>query len=156
MSGGTQRRTFIARLAALAALPYAAPHAAQAQAQTAQPAEASLRSISGGAPVQRGRVKLEVPRLADNGNSVALKVSVDSPMTASQFVKSIHLFAEKNPRPNVANFYLGPRAGRAQISTRIRLAGTQDVLAVAALSDGSFWSESAEVLVTVTACTDET
>jgi sulfur-oxidizing protein SoxY len=112
--------------------------------------------VTGGAGVQTGRVKLELPLLADNGNSVSLKVSVDSPMTAANYVKSIHLFAARNPRPNIANFYLGSRAGRAQISTRVRLGGTQRVLAVAALSDGSFWSATADVVVTLSACYDPT
>jgi sulfur-oxidizing protein SoxY len=147
------RRSFIARLMAIAALPFGAARAAQPQSEPS--AQELLRALTAGAALQRGRVRIEMPKLADNGNSVALNVDVDSPMTESQFVKSIHLFAEKNPRPNVANFYLGPRAGRAQISTRIRLAGTQDVLAVAALSDGSFWAGSTEVVVTATACTDD-
>ena len=103
-----------------------------------------------------GRVKLDLPGLADNGNSVSLKVSVDSSMTAASYVKSIHIYAARNPRPNVANFYLGPRAGRAQVSTRVRLGGSQRVLAVAALSDGSFWSATADVVVTLSACYDAT
>ena len=83
-------------------------------------------------------------------------MTVDSPMTATDYVKSIHLYGPRNPRPNMANFYLGPRAGRAQISTRVRLGGSQKVLAVAALSDGTFWSASAEVVVTLSACYDAT
>lgn len=113
-----------------------------------------MLKVTGGARVKTGRVKLELPLLADNGNSVSLKVSVDSPMTVASHVKSIHLYAARNPRPNVANFYLGPRAGRAQISTRVRLGGTQRVLAVAALSDGTFWSATADVVVTLSACYD--
>ena len=112
--------------------------------------------VTGGATVQPGRVKLDLPVLADNGNSVSLKVSVDSPMIAASYVKSIHIYAARNPRPNVANFYLGPRAGRAQVSTRVRLGGSQRVLAVAALSDGSFWSATADVVVTLSACYDAT
>ena len=151
MAKNPERRGFIARLAALLALPFAAPWPARAQSA---PVDALVRKVTGGAPVRRGRVNLEIPVLAENGNSVSLKVSVDSPMSASDFVKSIHLYAEKNPRPNIANFYLNPRAGRAQISTRVRLAGTQRVLAVAALSDGSFWSGTADVSVTNSSCYD--
>ena len=81
-----------------------------------------------------------MPPLVENGNTVPMTVSVDSPMTAGDYVKSIHVFNEKNPQPNVGNFYLGPRAGRAQVSTRIRLADTQKVMAIAQMSDGSFWS----------------
>lgn len=126
---------------------------ALAQSET-DAVDAMLAKLTGGAPLQIGRVKLELPQLADNANSVSLKVSVDSPMTASDYVSSIHLYAGKNPRPNIANFYLGARAGRAQVATRIRLAATQPVLAVAVLSDGSFWSGTAEVVVTNAACYD--
>jgi sulfur-oxidizing protein SoxY len=113
----------------------------------------ALRKVVGGAPVRRGKVKLDVPPLIDNGNSVALSVAVQSPMTRSDHVKAIHVFAEKNPQPNVVSAYLGPRAGRASISTRVRLADTQTV--IAQLSDGSFWSDSAEVVVTLGACLEE-
>jgi len=115
----------------------------------------ALRKVVGGAPVRRGKVKLDVPPLIDNGNSVALSVAVQSPMTRSDHVKVIHVFAEKNPQPNVVSDYLGPRAGRASLSTRVRLADTQTVIAIAQLSDGSFWSDSAEVVVTLGACLEE-
>ena len=145
------RRKFLTRVAALLALPAAVPRAARAEDGTV---DAMLRQLTAGARIAPGRVKLELPTLAENGNSVGLKVSVDSPMSAADFVRSIHLYAEKNPRPNIANFYLGPRSGRAQVVTRVRLAGTQNVLAIAALSDGSFWSDTAEVTVTNSACYD--
>lgn len=155
MNANAHRRSFIGRLLALVALPYAAPRLACAQAGSPSSVDALVRALTGGAPPRQGRIKIEVPQLADNGNSVSLKVSVDSRMTEAEFVRSIHLYAEKNPRPAIASFYLGPQTGRAQVSTRIRLAGTQRVLAVAALSDGSFWSDSAEVVVTGSACGDE-
>lgn len=145
------RRGFIAYLLAFCASPMLPARAADADA-----VEAMVLKVTGGAPVQSGRVKLDLPLLADNGNSVSLKVSVESPMTAASYVKSIHIYAARNPRPNVANFYLGPRAGRAQISTRVRLGGSQRVLAIAALSDGSFWSATADVVVTLSACYDAT
>src|SRR5271157_2834780 len=131
-----RRRGFFAQLLALCAWPYAPVRGADAPAESV---EVMVLKVTGGARVETGRVKLELPLLADNGNSVSLKVSVDSPMTAASYVKSIHLYAARNPRPNIANFYLGPRTGRAQVSTRVRLGGSQRVLAVAALSDGSFW-----------------
>jgi len=84
-----------------------------------------------------------------------MTVSVASPMTAEDHVKSIHVFNEKNPQPNIANFHLGPRAGRAQVSTRIRLADSQKIVAIAQISDGSFWSTSVDVIVTLAACTEE-
>lgn len=145
------RRGFLAQLLALCAWPFAAARGADADS-----IEVMVFKVTGGATVQPGRVKLDLPVLADNGNSVSLKVSVDSPMTAASYVKSIHIYAARNPRPNVANFYLGPRAGRAQVSTRVRLGGSQRVLAVAALSDGSFWSATADVVVTLSACYDAT
>ena len=109
----------------------------------------------GDAPVRVGKVGLDMPPIAENGNSVPLTVSVESPMTLAEHVRSIHIFAEENPLPNVAHFYLGPRAGKAQISTRIRLFKSQRILAVAALSDGSFWSGSAEIVITLAACIEE-
>jgi sulfur-oxidizing protein SoxY len=95
-----------------------------------------------------------VPPLVENGNTVSLVVSVDSPMTTTDYVKSIHVFNEKNPQPNVINVHLGPRAGKARISTRFRLADTQMVTAIAEMSDGTFWSASAEMIVTGAACVE--
>ena len=147
------RRRFMARLLALCAWPALPAFAIDEESETV---EVMVLKVTRGAKVQEGRVKLELPQFADNGNSVSLKVTVDSPMNATDYVKSIHLYGPRNPRPNMANFYLGPRAGRAQISTRVRLGGSQKVLAVAALSDGTFWSASAEVVVTLSACYDAT
>src|SRR5215475_4062687 len=115
----------------------------------------AIRNVIGEAPVRNGKVKLDIPPLVENGNTVPMTVSVASPMTADDHVKSIHIFNEKNPQPNIGNFLLGPHAGRAQISTRIRLADSQKVVAIARLSDGSFWSATADVVVTLAACTDE-
>jgi sulfur-oxidizing protein SoxY len=116
---------------------------------------AAIRNLVGEAPVRTGKVKLDIPPLVENGNTVPMMVAVASPMTAEDHVKSIHIFNEKNPQPNIGNFHLGPRAGRAQVSTRIRLADSQKVVAIAQLSDGSFWSATTEVVVTLAACTDE-
>ncbi len=116
---------------------------------------ADLKRLTRDAVLHTGRIKLEIPLLADNGHSVAISVSVASPMTELDYVRSIHLFAEKNPRPNIANFFLSPQSGKAEISTRIRLAGTQRVIAVANLSDDSWWSAEQEVVVTASACLDE-
>jgi len=131
-------------------------------AVTLRPAEATpamlataIRNVVGGAVVRTGKVKLDVPPLVENGNTVPMTVSVASPMTADDHVKSIHVLNEKNPQPNIGNFQLGPRSGRAQISTRIRLADTQKIVAIAQLSDGSFWSASVDVVVTLAACTEE-
>jgi sulfur-oxidizing protein SoxY len=115
----------------------------------------AVRKVVGDVPVQRGKVKLELPPLIENGNSVPLSVAVDSPMTAADHVKAIHVFAEKNPQPNVISAQLGPRAGRARIATRARIADTGTVVAIAQMSDGSFWSDSVSVVVTLSACLED-
>ena len=138
--------------AVMGAVPIVTVRPAQATPATLASA---IRNVVGTAVVQTGRVKIDVPPLVENGNTVPMTVSVTNPMTADDYVKSIHVFNEKNPQPNVGNFYLGPRAGRAQISTRIRLADSQKIVAIARLSDGSFWSVSADVVVTLAACTEE-
>jgi sulfur-oxidizing protein SoxY len=122
----------------------------------ATPAEVRLAiyKLTGNAPLRSGRVTIEMPALVENGNSVPLTVRVDSPMTAAEHVKAIHVFVEKNPLPRVASFFLGPRSGRAEVSTRIRLADTQTVQAVCEMSDGTFWSGSADSVVTAVACTE--
>jgi sulfur-oxidizing protein SoxY len=112
----------------------------------------AIRQVVGSATVTPGKVKLDIPPLSENGNAVPLTVSVDSPMTEANHVKAVHVFTEKNPQPNVASFRFGPRAGRARVATRIRLADTQHVVAVSEMSDGSFWSGRAEVVVTLAAC----
>jgi sulfur-oxidizing protein SoxY len=129
---------------------------------TVRPAEATpamlataIRNLVGAAVVRTGKVKLDVPPLVENGNTVPMTVSIASPMTPDDYVKSIHVFNEKNPQPNIGNFYLGPRAGRAQVSTRIRLADSQKIVAIARLSDDTFWSASVDVVVTLAACTEE-
>src|SRR6266571_4077109 len=109
----------------------------------------AIRGLVGEATVNPGRVKLELPTIVENGNSVSLTVSVESPMSETDHVASIHLFNQKNPQPYVASFHLGPRAGTARVSTRIRLADSQRVVAIARLSDGSLWSDSADVIVTL-------
>lgn len=128
-----------------------------ARAQLAvQPLGPLIESVTGGAAVRKGRVTLEIPRLADNGHAVPLRISVSSAMNESDHVRSIHILAERNPRPLVAAFHLNPHSGRAEVSTRVRLNGSQRVLVIAGLSDGSYWSGSAEVEVTETACLDAT
>ena len=115
----------------------------------------AIRKVVGSARVNTGKVKLELPPLVENGNAAPLAVSIESPMTEADHVRVIHVFTEKNPQPNVASFHLGPRAGRASVATRIRLADTQTVVAICELSDGSFWSASAGIVVTLAACLEE-
>jgi sulfur-oxidizing protein SoxY len=153
-----RRRGFLARIAALAVPlpPLFAAKRAVADAAGVESIVPAIHDVTKGAEVKSGKIKLQIPRLADNGNSVAVKLIVESPMTPSDFVRGIYLFSEKNPRPVIARFHLGPEAGRAEITTRIRLAGTQRVVAIAELSDGSFWSDVEEVAVTLSACLDGT
>ena len=143
-----RRRDFLAGAAGALAL----PRSALAQLD---PPDPLVQALAGGAPVRKGKVTLVLPQLADNGNSVPILITVDSPMTPADHVKSIHLYSERNPVPNMANFYLGPRAGKAEINSRVRLAGSQRVTAVAKLSDGTFWYDAAPIVVTLSACLDE-
>jgi sulfur-oxidizing protein SoxY len=122
---------------------------------TAQAMDEAIRKIVGEAELQHGKVTVEVPPLVENGNAVPLTVSVDSPMTEADHVKAIHVVNEKNPQPHVISATLGPRAGRATLSTRIKLAASQRVVALAEMSDGSFCSESADVIVTIAACVED-
>ncbi len=115
---------------------------------------AAIRAHTGNAAVREGRVKLEIDLLVENGNAVPLTVSVESPMTSADHVKSIVIFNERNPQREVANFMLGPRSGRARVSTRIRLATSQKLIAIAQMNDGSFWSHSVEVIVTLAGCVE--
>jgi sulfur-oxidizing protein SoxY len=115
----------------------------------------AIRNVVGEAPIRTGKIKLDIPPLVENGNTVPMTISIASPMTANDYVKSIHIFNEKNPQPNIGNFYLNPNSGRAQVSTRIRLADTQKVVAIARLSDDTFWQVAVDVVVTLAACTEE-
>jgi sulfur-oxidizing protein SoxY len=155
-NAGTTRRRFLAGAGGAAAgsavLPFLIMRPAGA---TPDSMAAEIRKFVGEANVREGRVKLDLPPLIENGNAVSLTVAVESPMTEADHVKSIHIFNEKNPQPNVLNVHLGPRSGRARVSTRIRLGDTQTVVAIAQMSDGSFWSGSAHVIVTLPACVEE-
>jgi len=149
------RRGFLMRTAGFAAAAgIASALPLRASRATPQAMQEAIRKILGEAVLQHGRVSLDVPPLVENGNTVPLTVSVDSPMTTADHVKAIHIVNEKNPQPHVISVTLGPRAGRASVSTRIKLATSQQVLALAEMSDGSFWSESADIVVTIAACVE--
>lgn len=137
------RRDAILTLGVVAVLP---AHA------TSSEMEAAIRGYADGKPVTRGKVKLDVPPLVENGNAVPLTVTVDSPMTAAAHVTGIAVFNDRNPQRDVIRFTLTPRSGRAQVSSRIRLATSQQLVAVARLSDGTYWSDAVDVLVTLAAC----
>ncbi|MEO0981326.1 MAG: SoxY-related AACIE arm protein [Pseudomonadota bacterium] len=114
--------------------------------------QAAVKETFGDGPIQEGRVALSIPPISENGFSVPIEIEVDSPMTEADHVRRIAVFSPRNPVSTLINFELGPRAGRAHVSTRIRLAGTQAVLVVAEMSDGSLWSGAAETVVTLAAC----
>jgi sulfur-oxidizing protein SoxY len=145
----TTRREMLAAVAGagLAALVRVEPACA-----TPASMKAAITGVVGEAPVKQGKVRIEVPPLVENGNTVALAIEVESPMTPANHVKAIHVFNELNPQPNVISAHFGPRAGRARISTRFRLADTQTVVAIAEMNDGTFWQASADVVVTLQAC----
>jgi len=114
--------------------------------------QALIDKITGGTAPQEGRVMLEMPQIAENGNTVPMSVSVESPMTDSDHVKSVHIFAEGNPTPDVASFHFTPMSGVAEVSTRMRMAKTQDIVAVAEMSDGSVFMDRVQVKVTIGGC----
>ena len=113
---------------------------------------AAIKAFTQGAPLREGRVTFEIASLIDNGNAVPILVSVASPMTAADHVTAIAVFNERNPQRDVVNAQFGPRSGRAELATRIRLATSQRLVAVARMNDGSCWSKTVEVIVTLAAC----
>jgi sulfur-oxidizing protein SoxY len=112
----------------------------------------SIKALIGDAATNQGRIELDLPQIAENGNTVPISISIDSPMTADDYVKAVHIFAEGNPRPDVASFHFTPACGEATCSTRIRLAKTQNIVAVAEMSDGAVYLAKAEVKVTIGGC----
>jgi sulfur-oxidizing protein SoxY len=143
----TTRRLFLAGAGALLVI--------RPAGATPETMATAIRQVTGGKPVTPGKVKLSIPPLVENGNAVAVTISVDSPMIEKEHVTEIHLFTEKNPLPNVIGIRLGARAGKAEVSTRIRLADTQQVTAICQMSDGSFWSDTADVILTLSACLED-
>jgi sulfur-oxidizing protein SoxY len=149
-----RRRNFLGMTGAVAAA-VALPAGAQQRFQPAQDITPLLEKLTGGAAAQRQGIEIELPQIAENGNSVPMRIRVASPMTAADYVSAIYLIAERNPRPLVATFHLGPLSGKAEITTRVRLAGTQKVTVLAELSGKRFLLAQNEVLVTSAACMDE-
>jgi sulfur-oxidizing protein SoxY len=111
-----------------------------------------LRETFGDRPIARGKVTLAMPRIAENGNVVPVTVSVESPMTPRDHVKSIHLFAQKNHIPRMLEVQLGPHNGKAVVTSRVRVATSQQITAVAAMSDGSLWSAAVDIEVVTSDC----
>ena len=154
MTVPTRRQILISAAALIGGTGMASLLAIKSTGATPAMMRAAIRKVVGEAPLRKGKVRLDLPPLIENGNTVPMTVSVDSPMTEADHVKAIHVFNEKNPQPNVLSVRLGPRAGKAAISSRIRLADSQTVTAIAEMSDGSFWSDEADVVVTLAACVE--
>ncbi len=145
------RRTYLTVLGLLGISSWIVPSLTMAKKSEAMEA---IAKIAGSNSIRDGRVKLVIPPLVESGNLVVLKLSVESPMTANDYVKAVHVIAEGNPLPNIFTAYFTPRSGRAELTTRVRLADSQRVWAIAQMSDGSFWQGHADTLVTLSACTE--
>ncbi|QJR16023.1 thiosulfate oxidation carrier protein SoxY [Usitatibacter palustris] len=148
-----KRRSFLA--ATGAALAGASLPASAQRFQPAQDITPLIEKITGGKKPEDGGIKIDLPAIAENGNSVPMGIQVESPMTEADHVAAIHILAERNPRPQIAVFHFSPASGRAQVDTRVRLAGTQKVTVIASLSGGRFRMARVDVLVTSAACLDE-
>lgn len=140
-------------LAPGAAVSTATAQQTEAAAVTAQYTAARFALLAG-REAKLGRVELDVPRLAESGNSVSLRVTVASPMSPTDHVRFVHILSEQNPVAVIAKFSFGPRSGRAEVATNVRLATTQNVHALAEMSDGSVWEAASEVVVLIAACLD--
>ncbi len=125
------------------------PNLAQADAASAA---AAVKKAAGGKSPASGKITLDLPQIAENGNTVPIGFEVESPMSDSNYVKTVHVFADKNPSPDVAVFHFTPGCGRAKCSTRMRMAKTQNVIAVAEMNDGSVYMAKSEVKVTIGGC----
>ncbi len=147
-----KRRIFLASSAGLMASVIVRPVSALTQSDVLTPL---VKAYAAGGVVREGRVKFDIAPLVDNGNSVPIEVTVESPMTQAQHVVGIAIFNEKNPQNQVAEFTLSPLAGRARVAARIRLALSQQLVAVAKMNDGSCWMQTVEVLVTIASCIEE-
>jgi sulfur-oxidizing protein SoxY len=119
-----------------------------------QAADDALSAVTKGLPVNKGRVTLSIPAIAENGLSVFTAIAVESPMTEDDYVKAIHLISEKNPVPIIASFFFTPAMAEAKVSTNIRLADSQKVTAIAIMNDGSVWSGEKNIVVAIAACID--
>jgi sulfur-oxidizing protein SoxY len=146
------RRTLLHQLGATGLLLAMRPSSSWAAPEAV---EQAIRQRIGERQPQPGGMTLTLPKIAETGNSVPLTVTIDSLMTSEDHVLRIHVFVPGNPEPVASTYHLGVRAGKAQISTQIRLARTQTVVALAEMSDGSVRSDAASIVVTLGACVDE-
>jgi len=146
----TRRQVLRAGGALVASAAFAAPPNAHAQGAAAF--GEALRKATGGGQPQLGKVVIAAPEVAENGATVPIALSVDHPMAPTNYVRRITVLADGNPNPEVAVFYLTPRSGKAEVSTRVRLAKSQNLVAIAELSDNSLWMAKKEVRVTIGGC----
>ena len=144
------RREFVIGASAVAII--AANLPLMGKAYAAAPWEAELKKLIGDAKPVEGKVTVKLPEIAENGNTVPFTVTVDSPMSDNDYVKTVHVFATGNPSPLVASYSFTPMSGKAQVSSRMRLAKTQDVVVVAQMSNGKFMSGKKTVKVTIGGC----
>lgn len=119
---------------------------------TVEEVQQAIAEFGGGIEATRGALKLTMPEVAENGHSVPLSVMVDSPMTENDYVESIMILAENNPYARIATFHFTPASGVAKVSARMRLAETQNVVAVARLSDGSLLKDTKSIRVVIGGC----
>jgi len=138
------------RFTALAA--FVAVLAPRMAVATEEAVATELEKLYAGKSMAEGRIKLDMPEIAENGLVVPINISVESPMTEADYVKSVHVFADGNPLPQVVSYHFTPACGQAAASTRMRLAQTQNVIAVAEMSDGSLYTTKAQVKVTIGGC----
>ena len=138
------------RFTALAA--FVAVLAPRMAVATEEAVATELEKLYAGKSMAEGRIKLDMPEIAENGLVVPINISVESPMTEADYVKSVHVFADGNPLPQVVSYHFTPACGEAAASTRMRLAQTQNVIAVAEMSDGSLYTTKAQVKVTIGGC----
>jgi sulfur-oxidizing protein SoxY len=147
MIGVSRRQVLAGSAGALAIAAFGA-----APAQAANNAQDLIKAFTGGKPATEAKVKLDLPEIAENGNTVPMTVTIESPMTEASHVTEVLVLADGNPNAGVATFHFSPASGVAEANTRIRLAATQNIIAVAKMNDGSFVTASKQVKVTIGGC----
>lgn len=149
LTGVQSRRDFLAVAGKLGIVVTLVPASANA---TPEQVTAEIKKFYADKPMADGKIKLDLPTIAENGLVVPLNFEVESPMTATDYVKAVHFFADSNPNPNIASFYYTADVPKASAQIRIRLAQTQNIVAIAEMSDGKLYKTSKEVKVTIGGC----
>ncbi len=148
------RRDVVLGVAGVAALLGWLSAGGRALAQEKAPldAEAMIKSILNDAKLAEGKVKLDLPEIAENGNTVPFSIEIESPVSPTDYVKAVHIISTGNPQPQIATFHFTPLSGKAAASSRMRLGRTQDIVAIAEMSDGRFFMAKRTVKVTIGGC----